>query len=50
MIAMPRPRLEIAEIFIQHFVELGEHLDDLVIGVAMIGINIVTGTMAAGPR
>ena len=48
MIAVPRPRLEIAEIFIQHFVELGEHLDDLVIGVAVIGINIVAGAVTAG--
>src|ERR1700682_5703762 len=49
MIAMPRPRFEIAERFIEHLVELGEHLDDLVIGIAVIGINIVPRPMPARP-
>jgi hypothetical protein len=44
---MPRPRLEVAELFIEHFIELGEHLDDLVVGIAVIGVNVVAGTVAA---
>ncbi len=44
---MPGPRLEIAERFIEHLVELGEHFDDLVVRVAMIGIDIVPGPMAS---
>src|SRR5580693_8266166 len=47
MIAMPRPRLEIAEVLIQHLVEFGEHFDDLVIGIAVIGVDIVAGAMTA---
>src|SRR5580704_18129531 len=49
MIAMPRPRLEIAERFIEHLVELGEHFDDLVVGIAVIGVDIVPRSMTAGP-
>src|ERR1700690_1321431 len=47
MIAMPRPRLEIAEVLIQHLVEFGEHFDDRVIGIAVICVDIVTGAMTA---
>ena len=36
-----------AEIFIQRLVELGEHFDDLVIGIAVIRVAIVTGAVPA---
>src|SRR5580700_10200263 len=47
MIAMPRPRLEITDVFVEHLVELGEHLNDLIIGIAVIGIDIMPGAVAA---
>src|ERR1700685_1044049 len=49
MVTMPRPRLEIAKRFIEHLVELGEHFNDLVIGIAVIGVDIVPRPMTAGP-
>src|SRR5262249_22541110 len=42
MVAVPWPRLEVAELFVEHFIELGEHLDDLVVGIAMVGIDVVS--------
>src|SRR5580692_2043542 len=40
-ILMPWPRLEIAELFIEHLVELAEVFDDLIVRVAMIGGDVV---------
>src|SRR5437899_3081764 len=45
-IAMPGARIEIAERFIHHLVELGEQLDDLVVGVAVIGEDVVARPVA----
>jgi hypothetical protein len=44
---MPRARIKITEVLVQHFIELGEQLDDLVIGVAVIGVDVCGGP---GPR
>src|SRR5690242_2056105 len=49
LVAMPRPRIEIAERLVQHLVELGEQLDDLVVRVAVIGEEVVPGPVPARP-
>src|ERR1700719_3489977 len=36
-VLMPRPRLEIAEVLVDHLVELAEEFDHLVVGIAVIG-------------
>src|SRR5579884_1098813 len=48
-VLMPRPRLEIAELFIEHLVELAEQLDDLIVRIAVIGCDIVPRTVAQRP-
>ena len=42
-VAMPRARIEAAQRLVEHLVELGEHLDDLVVRVAVIGKDVVAG-------
>ena len=57
-IAVPRPRVEIAkgprvEIakgLVEHLIEFGEHLDNLVVGIAVVGVNVVARTVASGSR
>src|SRR5271166_875523 len=44
-VVMPRARLEIAELLVLHLVELAEELDDLLIRIAMVGRDVVTGAM-----
>ena len=46
-VAVPRPRIEIAELLVQHLVELGEQLDDLVVRVAVIGVDVVARPVPA---
>ena len=46
---MPRPRLEISELLV-HLVELGEQLGDQPVRRAVIGKEIVTDTVPAGPH
>src|SRR5436190_21477537 len=46
-VAVPRPRIEIAELLVQHLVELGEQLDDLVVRIAVIGVDVVAGAVAS---
>src|SRR5215472_9331212 len=48
-VAVPRPRVEIAERLVEHLVELGEQLDDLVVGIAVIGEEIVPRPVPARP-
>ena len=43
---MPGPWIEIAQLLIQHLIELGKELDHVPIGVAVIDRDIVTGTVA----
>src|ERR1700682_3716437 len=45
---MPRTRIEIAELFILHLVQLDVKLDILVIEIAMIDCHVVTRPMAHG--
>src|SRR5271154_939692 len=46
IVAVPRPRLEIAELLV-HAVELGESLDDQAVRRAVIGEQIVADAVAA---
>src|SRR5580704_3487885 len=45
-VLMPWPRLEIAELFVEHLIELAEKFYDLIIGVAVIGGDVVPRTVA----
>ena len=47
-VAVPGPRIEIAELLVEHLVELGEQLDDLVVRIAVIGVEVVARARA-GP-
>src|SRR5581483_10744444 len=40
-VAVPGPRIEITEVLVEHLVELGEQLDDLVVRIAVIGVDVV---------
>ena len=44
---MPGTRLKVAQIFIEHHIQLGEQFNDLLVGVVMIGKDVVTGSVAA---
>ena len=46
-IAVPRPRIEIAELLVEHLVEFGEQLDDLVVRIAVIGVDVVARPVPA---
>src|ERR1700719_232953 len=46
-VAVPQPRIEIAERLVHHLVELGEQLDDLVVGIAVICEDVVARPVAA---
>src|SRR5579872_3089391 len=48
-ILVPRPRLEIAEFFIDHLIEFAEELDDLIVRIAMISGDVVPGAVAQRP-
>src|ERR1700733_4233839 len=48
-IPMPGPRLKIAELFVEHLVELAEEFDDLIVGIAMIGGDIMPRPMPQRP-
>src|SRR5690349_19025512 len=41
-VLVPGPRLEIAELFVLHLVELAVKLDHLIVRIAMIGGDVVT--------
>src|SRR5579884_3458070 len=45
-VVMPGPRLEIAELLVDHLVELAEELDDLVVRIAVVGGDVVAGAVA----
>src|ERR1700716_2265744 len=48
-IRMPGPRIEIAEFLVQHLVELGEELDHVLVRIAVVDRDIVSGTMTQRP-
>jgi len=48
-VLMPRPRLEITELFIGHSVEFAEKFDHLIVRIAVIGSDVVTRPVAQRP-
>src|SRR5437879_3250225 len=48
-VRMPRPWIEIAELLIQDLIELGKEFDHVLIRVAMIDRDVVSGAMAQWP-
>src|SRR5580692_3136540 len=48
-VLMPGPRLEIAEVLVDHLVELAEEFDHLIVRIAVIGGEVVTGPVAQRP-
>ena len=46
---MPRSRLEVAELLVLHLIELDIEFDDVVVGVVVIGGDIMAGTVAQRP-
>src|SRR5918994_1392590 len=49
MVAVPRPRIEVAERLVEHLVELGEQLDDLIVRIAMVGVDVVARPVPPRP-
>src|SRR5215216_7666726 len=48
-VAMPRPRIEIAERFVLHLIEIDVELDGVLVRIAVIGGDVVAGTVAERP-
>ena len=46
---MPGTRFKIAQVFVEHDIQLGEQFDNLLVGVVVIGKDIVTSSMATWP-
>ena len=46
---VPGTRFKVAQVFIEHNIQLGEQFDDLLVGIVMIGKDVVTGSVAARP-
>ena len=47
---MPWPRIEVAELLVEHLVELGEQLDDLVVRIAVVSVDVVARPVPARPQ
>ena len=48
-VAMPWPRVEVAELLVEHLVELGEQLDDLIVRIAVVSVDVVARPVPARP-
>ena len=46
---VPGTRFKVAQVFIEHNIQLGEQFDDLRIGVVVIGKDVVTSSVATWP-
>ena len=46
---MPGTRFKVAQVFVEHDIQLGEQFDDLLVGVVVIGKDVVTSSVAAWP-
>ena len=46
---VPGTRFKVAQVFVEHDIQLGEQFDDLLVGVVVIGKDVVTGSVAAWP-
>ena len=43
---VPGTRFKVAQVFIEHDIQLGEQFDDLLVGIVVIGKDVVTGSVA----
>ena len=46
---VPGTRFKVAQVFVEHDIQLGERFDDLTVGVVVIGKDVVTGSVASWP-
>ncbi len=46
-VLVPGTRFKVAQVFVEHHIQLGEQFDDLLVGVVVIGEDVVTGSVAA---
>ena len=46
---VPGTRLKVTQIFVEHHIQLGEQFDDLLVGVMVIGKDVVASSVAAWP-
>ena len=46
---VPGTRFKVAQVFVEHDIQLGEQFDDLLVGVVMIGKDVVTRSVATRP-
>ncbi len=46
---MPGTRFKVAQVFVEHDIQLGEQLDDLLVRVVVIGKDVVTSSVATWP-
>ena len=46
---MPGTRFKVAQVFVEHDIQLGEQFDDPLVGIVMIGKDVVTDSVAAWP-
>ena len=46
---VPGTRFKVAQVLVEHDIQLGEQFDDLLVGVVVIGKDVVTGSVAAWP-
>ena len=44
---VPRTWFKIAQVFVEHDIELGEQFDDLLVGIVVIGKDVVANSVAA---
>ena len=43
---VPGTRFEVAQVFIEHQIQLGKQLDDLLVGIVVVGKDVVASSVA----
>src|SRR5579859_661248 len=43
---VPGTRLKVTQVFVEHHIQLGEQFDDLLVGIVVIGKDVVASSMA----
>ena len=46
---VPGTRFKVAQVFVEHDIQLGEQFDDLLIGIVVIGKDVVTNSVTTRP-
>ena len=44
---VPGTRFKVGQVFVEHDIQLGEQFDDLLVGIVVIGKDVVTGSVTA---